>query len=223
VNYFTEHPPSTSPHLGQEKPAVPRWASRLHREGGRLGGVCVVLKNVMDGKGKRLEINIRPVLAAEFQIILEGREVHAGLDVAVNINVKHVSRHRSVTIETYNRTRGSTAPLALDERDSPHARRSRRSSLGKTTLTAATGEYNEKSSDAGLAGVLGALLTASEARASAYDARTAYNSLPLSFEANQGQLDKRALPSSSNGDATGKHAGRRSENVRLGIRSCNPL
>jgi hypothetical protein len=37
----------------------------------------VVLKNVMDGKGKRLEINVRPVLATEFQIILEGRP---GLD-----------------------------------------------------------------------------------------------------------------------------------------------
>jgi hypothetical protein len=35
--------------------------------------VGVVLKNVMDGKGKRLEINVRPVFAAEFQIILEGR------------------------------------------------------------------------------------------------------------------------------------------------------
>ena len=52
--------------------------------------VGVVLKNVMDGKGKRLEINVRPVLAAEFQIILEGREIHAGLDVAININVENV-------------------------------------------------------------------------------------------------------------------------------------
>jgi hypothetical protein len=36
--------------------------------------VGVVLKNVMDGKGKRLEINVCPVLAAELQIILEGGE-----------------------------------------------------------------------------------------------------------------------------------------------------
>jgi hypothetical protein len=76
---------------------------------------------------------------------------------------------------------------------------------------------------AGLAGVLGALLTAPEARAAAYDARTAYNSLALSFEANQGQFDKRALPSYSNGDATGKARWQAVENVRLGIRSCNPL
>ena len=53
--------------------------------------IGVVLKDVMDGKGKRLEINVRPVLATEFQIVLEGREVHAGLDVAININVKSVS------------------------------------------------------------------------------------------------------------------------------------
>lgn len=46
---------------------------------------------------------------------------------------------------------------------------------------------------AGLAGVLCALLTAPEARAAAYDVRTAYNNLPLSFEANQGQFGKRAL------------------------------
>jgi hypothetical protein len=106
--------------------------------------VGVVLKDVVDGKGKRLEINVRTVLAAEFQIILEDREVHAGLDVAVNINVENVSRHRSGKIETYNRER-LDRPLALDERDSPHARRSRWSSLGRTTLTAATGEYNEES------------------------------------------------------------------------------
>lgn len=75
---------------------------------------------------------------------------------------------------------------------------------------------------AGLAGALGALHTAPEARAAAYDARTVYNNLPLSFEASQGQFDKRALPSSSNGTplastlAGGRDGG-------LGIVSCNPL
>jgi hypothetical protein len=94
-------------------------------------------------KGKHLEINVRPVLTTEFQIILEGREIHAGLDVAVNINVKNVSRHRNGKMKLII-AKGSTASLALDERDSPHAR-SRWSSLGRTTLTAATGEYNEES------------------------------------------------------------------------------
>jgi hypothetical protein len=103
----------------------------------------VVLEDVMDGRGKRLEINVRPVLAAEFQIILESREVHAGLGLVINISVKNISRHRSVKMKLII-AKGSTASLALDERDSPHAR-SRWSSLGRTTLTAATGEYNEES------------------------------------------------------------------------------
>ena len=62
--------------------------------------VGVVLKDVMDGKGKRLEINVRPVLATKLQIILEGREVHAGLNLVININVKNVSRHRNGKDET---------------------------------------------------------------------------------------------------------------------------
>jgi hypothetical protein len=68
--------------------------------------VGVVLKDVVNGKGKRLEINVRPVLAAEFQIILEGREIHAGLDVAVN--VENVSRHRNGKMKLIIE-RGSTA------------------------------------------------------------------------------------------------------------------
>jgi hypothetical protein len=34
--------------------------------------VGVVLKDVVNGKGKRLEINVRPVLATELQVILDG-------------------------------------------------------------------------------------------------------------------------------------------------------
>jgi hypothetical protein len=106
--------------------------------------VGVVLKDVMDGKGKRFEINVRPVLATELEVISESLEVHSDLVLFININIKNVSRHRNGKIETYNRER-LDRPLALDERDPPHARRSRWSSLGRTTLTAATGEYNEES------------------------------------------------------------------------------
>ena len=51
----------------------------------------VVLKDVMDGKGKRLGVNVRPVLAAELQVIAEGLEVHADLGLLTNINVPNVS------------------------------------------------------------------------------------------------------------------------------------
>jgi hypothetical protein len=50
----------------------------------------VVLKDVVDGKGKRLGINVRPVFAAELQIILKGGEVHAGQNLFINIIVKIV-------------------------------------------------------------------------------------------------------------------------------------
>ena len=53
----------------------------------------IALKDVMDGKGKRLSINVRPVLAAELQVISEGLEVHADLGLLININVQNVSRH----------------------------------------------------------------------------------------------------------------------------------
>ena len=53
----------------------------------------IALKDVVDGNGKRLGINVRPVLAAELEVIPEGGEVHAGLDLFVNINVQNVSRH----------------------------------------------------------------------------------------------------------------------------------
>jgi hypothetical protein len=107
----------------------------------RLG---IVLKDVMNGKGKRLRVNVRPVLAAKLQVIAESLEIHADLVLLININVENVSGHMSGTMKTYNRER-LDRPLALDERDSPHARRSRWRSLGRTTLTAATGEYNEES------------------------------------------------------------------------------
>jgi hypothetical protein len=48
--------------------------------------VGIVLQDVMDGKGKRLEINVRPVLATELQVISEGLEVHADLDLFINIH-----------------------------------------------------------------------------------------------------------------------------------------
>ena len=51
----------------------------------------IVLKDVMDGKGKRLEINVRPVLAAEFQIILEvleGRKVRV-MERKINQWMRH--------------------------------------------------------------------------------------------------------------------------------------
>jgi hypothetical protein len=55
----------------------------------RLG---IVLKDVMDGKGERLEINVCPVLATKLQIIPKGGEVHPGLDLVINVSVKNVSR-----------------------------------------------------------------------------------------------------------------------------------
>jgi len=39
--------------------------------------VGVVLKNVMDGKGKRRETNVRSMIAAKFQAVLKGREALA--------------------------------------------------------------------------------------------------------------------------------------------------
>jgi hypothetical protein len=54
--------------------------------------VGVVLKNVMDGKGKRLEVNVCPVLATELQIIPEGGEVHPDLGLVINISVENISR-----------------------------------------------------------------------------------------------------------------------------------
>ncbi len=66
------------------------------------------------------------------------------VSMSLSTSTSKMFRHRSGKIETYNRER-LDRPLALDERDSPHARRSRWSSLGRTTLTAATGEYNEES------------------------------------------------------------------------------
>lgn len=44
----------------------------------RLG---LVLKDAMDGKGKRLETNVRLVIAATFQAVLKGREVCIDLDI----------------------------------------------------------------------------------------------------------------------------------------------
>ena len=110
--------------------------------------VGVVLKNVMDDKGKRLEINVRPVLATEFQIVLEGGEVCIDLDIELVGKLRFVvvfSRHKERKEETYNRTRGSTA-LAHDAAYSPHAQGGQGGApLGRTTLTAANGEYDGES------------------------------------------------------------------------------
>jgi hypothetical protein len=64
------------------------WAERCLISSG------IALKDVVDGKGKGLEINVRSVLAAELEVISEGLEVHTDLDLFINIRTKDVSfRH----------------------------------------------------------------------------------------------------------------------------------
>ena len=57
--------------------------------------VGVVLQDVMNGKGKRLHINVRSVLATGLEVIPESLEVPADLVLLINFNVRqNVSTHR---------------------------------------------------------------------------------------------------------------------------------
>jgi hypothetical protein len=71
----------------------PSSLARLHHVGREMLDklVGIALQDVVDGKGKRLGRNVRPVLAAELQVIAEGGEVHADLGLLININVPNVS------------------------------------------------------------------------------------------------------------------------------------
>jgi len=71
--------------------------------------------------------------------------VPPGLDLVINVSVKNVSRHRNGKMKLIIETRGSTA-LSCDEAYSPHAKAVKvELPLGRTTLTAANGEYDEES------------------------------------------------------------------------------
>jgi len=100
---------------------------------------------VVDGTGKRLRINVRPVLAAELQVIPEGGKVHAGLDLSLSTSTSQMSLDMVVRDERLVIRERLDRPLALLAGGLAARAGKVELPLGRTTLTAANGEYNEES------------------------------------------------------------------------------